>query len=422
MKHFASLAVIGLLAIGSAPLHAENWPHWRGPTQNGISTEKGVPLVWSEDKNVVWKLPLPGRGGATPVVWEKRIFLTSGDGNDQVLLCISTDGKLLWKRVVGTGGRPTIKGDEANEASASPSTDGKHVFAFVGTGQLASFDLDGQEAWKINIQERYGKFLIQHGVHNTPLLHEDRLYLSLIHAGGHWVVAIDKKTGNEVWKVERKSDADGESREAYSSPVLWQDGKDTTLVILGADYSTGHRLNDGAEIWRLGDLNPPGKKYSTALRIIATPVASGDVLVVPTARGGVIAALRPGAKGLLKADGPFERWRKAKGAPDVPSPLIHDGLVYLCQANGVLNCWDVQTGKELYEKRVYAERYRSSPVYADGRVYLTARDGTFSVVKAGPAYELLQTNRLSDAFTASPVIANGRLYLRGFEALYAIEK
>jgi outer membrane protein assembly factor BamB len=417
----AGLAFVAILLTRPAPVKADDWPSWRGPDNNGVSKETRLPVTWSESKNIAWKLPLPGRGGATPVIWKERIFLTSGDGSDLVLLCISTQGKVLWKRVLGKAGRETIRGDEGNEASASPSTDGTHVYTSVGSGDIACFDFEGKETWKVNVQERYGKFQIQHGFHNTPLLHGDRLYLSILHNAGHWVVALDKTTGKEIWKVERPSDARGESREAYSSPVLWDTGKDKTLVILGCDYTTGHRLDDGAEVWRLSELNP-AKNYSTAFRIIATPVAAPDFLVVPTARGGLIVGLNPGPTGTIKSGSPFERWRKAKGAPDVPSPLIHDGLVYLCQANNVTLCWDAKTGKEYYNERIHTDRYRASPVFADGKVYLLSRDGTATVIPAGPKFAALAINKLNDNFTASPAIANGRIYLRGFNSLYAIQE
>ena len=409
-----------IVRCGSAFVRADNWPHWRGPDDNGVSKETGLPTTWSEKKNIAWKLPLPGVGGATPVIWNDRIFVVSGEGKDQVLLCISTDGKHLWKRTVGTGGRAAIRKDEGNEASASPSTDGKHVYVFVGTGRLSCWDFDGKEIWSADIQKRYGNFNIQHGQHTTPLLHEDRLYLSLIHGSGHWAIALDKATGKEVWKVARKSDAVGESKESYASPVLWNDGKEKCIVILGADYATGHRLSDGSEIWRLGDLNPK-VGYSNALRIIASPVATPDLLVVPTARGGIIVGIKPGAKGMITTGSPFELWRKAKGAPDVPSPLVHGGLVYACRENGTLQCWDAQTGNKVYEERLHADRYRASPIYADGKIYIPSRDGTFSVVKAGK-FELLATNSLPDIFTASPAVSQGRIYLRGFAHLYAIQE
>ena len=418
MKRFL---VAFCVVSSAAAARADNWPSWRGPDNNGLSQEIGLPLVWSATKNIAWKLPLPGKAGSTPVIWGERIFLTSAKNNDIVLLCVGTDGKPQWERKLARAVRLVIKKDEANEASASPSIDGRHVYTFVGSGDCACHDFEGKQIWHFNAQERYGQFDIQHGVHITPLLHEDRLYMVLLHSNGHWVVALDKATGKEVWKVERKSDAVGESREAYSSPCLWRTGKETSVVVLGCDYTTAHRLADGSEIWRLADLNPKST-YSTAHRIISSPVATQDLLVVPTARGKIVVGVKPGASGLIKAGNAFEAWRVMKGAPDVPSPLVHDGLVYLGRENGLLHCLDAKTGTQLYEERLHADRYRASPVLADGKLYLTSRDGTFSVVKPGPKFELLSANSLPDEFAASPAISNGRIYLRGFRVLYAISE
>ena len=417
-----SLLTASLLCILTPLAHAEDWPQWRGPTNDGISKEKGLPISWNEKNNIAWKFDLPGIGGSTPIIWKDRIFLTAADGKDLVLLCIQTDGKLLWKSKITASTRPGFRKDEGNEASATPSTDGKHVFAYVGTGDFACFDFDGKEIWKFNATKRYGKFSIQHGMHITPLLHEDRLYMALLTNAGHWVIAIDKATGEEAWKVARPTDAVSESREAYTSPVLWKNGKDLNLVVLGCDYATGHSLKNGAERWRLGDLNPGGGNKGNH-RIIASPVASADELIVPTCRGLAVVALKQGAAGTIKTGSQFEQWRLPKGAPDVPCPLILDGLVYLQRENGVLICLEAKTGKELYSERLNSERYRASPIYADGKIYTIGRDsGTVSVVKAGPKFELLATNRMPDVFTASPAVSQGRLYLRGFQTLYAISE
>jgi outer membrane protein assembly factor BamB len=398
-------------------LRADNWPHWRGPDNNGVARHDKLPILWSESKNLAWKLPLPGKAGSTPVIWGERIFLTSSKNNDVVLLCIHTDGKLLWERPLARA--VTFKKDEANEGLASPSTDGKHVYTLAYSGAVACHDFDGGEVWKFDAQERYGKFDILHGVHNTPLLYQDRLYLVLLHANGHWVIALDKATGKEVWKIERKSDAVGVSREAYASPCLWNDGERKNLVVLGCDYATGHRLDDGSEIWRLGDLNPKAS-YNTTLQLISSPVATPNMLLVSTGRTETVVAVKPGARGLIRAGSPFELWRTRKGAPDVPSPLAHDGLVYLARENGLLHCLDAKTGAQIYLRRLHADRYCASPILAAGRVYVIARDGTISVVKSGRSFELFAVNTLDDNFTASPAVANGRLYLRGFRSLYAI--
>lgn len=411
------LAALVLLAVATAA-PADNWPQWRGPTSDGISKEKNVPAQWSDTMNLAWKLRMPGQSGATPAVWGDRIFVPSADGNDLVLLCVNTEGKLLWKRPLGSGDKAFMRG-EGNNASPSPSTDGKHVWAYAGTGDLACFDFDGNVVWKFNAQDRYGKFSIWHGMHITPLLSGDRLYLSLLHSNAHWVIALDKATGKEIWKVERKSDAVQENEHSYASPVLWANGKDAYLVIHGNDYTTAHRLEDGKEIWRLGGLNPK-EKYNGYLRFVATPLATPDLIVVPSAKGGPVVGVKPDAQGAFAAGSPHEQWRRPKDTPDVASPLVYDGLLYLCRENGLLICMDVKTGKELYNHRLHGATYRASPVYADGKVYCVARDGVTSVVKAGPTFELVAENRLPDDIAASVVVADGRIYLRGFKHLYAI--
>ena len=420
-----SLFTAGLLLSLTSFAHADNWPQWRGPENDGHSKEKGLPSKFDEKTNLAWKLPLPGPGGSTPAVWGDHIFLTSADGKDLVLLCVKTDGKLLWKKTIAATQRPSVRGGEGNDASPSPSTDGKHVFVYVGTGDFACYDFDGNVIWKFNAEKRYGNFSIQHGMHVTPLLHEDRLYFALLTNGksGHQVIAIDKATGKDVWKVERKSDAKGESREAYTSPVLWQNGKELNLVILGCDYATGHSLKDGSELWRLADLNPGGRN-KTNHRIIASPVASPDLLVVPTCRGLHVVGLKPGVSGFVKTGSPAEQWRIDTGAPDVSCPLVHDGVVYLPQSDVTLLALDAKTGAKLYSAPLTKRRFRASPVYADGKVYVTGRDdGTVFVLNAGRTLEVLARNQFPDEFfTASPAIANGRIYLRGFSALYAISE
>ncbi len=412
---FLSAAIV-LLTPGAAP--ADDWPHWRGPDRDGVSKETGIASEWGPEKNIVWKLRMPGMGGSTPIVWGDRLFLTSTDGGDVVLLCAGTDGKERWKRKFGSGTR-IIRNDEGNAASASPSTDGKHVWAFAGSGELACFDVDGKEVWKVDLQERFGRFRIQFGIHSTPVLYEGRLYLSLLHSAGYTVAALDAATGKDAWRVKRESDCRAECEHSYASPTLWRDGKDAYLIVHGNDYATAHRLDDGSEIWRLGDLNPKAR-YNFTLRFVASPVATPGLIVVPSAKGGPVVGVKPTARGAVGAGSEHEQWRRPRDTPDVPCPLVHDGLVYLCRENGVLICMDAKTGQEHYSRPLHRARYRASPVCADGKVYLTARDGTVSVVKAGPKFELLSVNRLQDQTSASPVVAGGRLYIRAFTTLYAI--
>jgi outer membrane protein assembly factor BamB len=409
-----------IVSMLASPALADNWPTWRGPTYDGISKESSLPADWSATQNIAWKVTLPGPGGSTPIVWGERVFLTSEDGEAVVLLCISTEGKELWKRPFGKVGRH-YRNDEGTNASATPSTDGQHVYVFCGSGEFACFDFQGKEVWKFDAQERYGRFQTGWGTHTSPLLHGDRLYLQLLHSGAAWVIALDKSTGKEIWKIERKSDARRECKDSYATPCIWQGANEAYLITHGADYAIAHRLTDGSEIWRLGELNS-SKRYNPTLRLVSSPLATPDLIIIPSAKKGPVVAVKPDAKGTVGPGSPFEQWRIPKNTPDVPSPILYDGLVYLCGEYGSLTCLDAKTGKEIYNEPLHQTRYRASPVCGDGKVYLTARDGTITVVKSGPDYKVLAVNKLPDQVAASLAIADVRIYVRGFNALYAIEK
>ena len=230
----------------------------RGPTNDCLCKEKNLPTKWSATENIAWKLPLPGEAGSTPIVWGERIFLTSKDGKNLGLLCVSTDGKQLWKKPIGTTAGNNPKGNEGNTVSASsPCTDGKHVFIFDGgSGNLACFDFEGREVWKVNLQDRYGRFQMNWGMHTSPLLDGDRLYMQLLHRNAGLVIALNKADGKEIWKVNRPTDALKESKESYATPSIWRHGTKAYLVTHGGDCTVAHRLTDGSEIWRVVGLNP----------------------------------------------------------------------------------------------------------------------------------------------------------------------
>jgi outer membrane protein assembly factor BamB len=419
------VALMGCAASFNTVL-AENWPQWRGPKNNGISNETNTPTKWSKTENVAWRLPLPGPGGATPAVWGERIFLTSVEksSGDLLLLCVGTEGKEKWRQIMASGNKD-VRGDEGNSASNSPSTDGEHVWAMMTNGVIGCWTVDGKEVWKFNLQDRYGKFNIQFGMTSTPVLDGDRLYLQLIHGDGNAktreavVVCLDNKTGKEIWKKDRPSDAIAENEHSYASPVMYDDGKTKFLLSHGADFIVAHDLKDGHEIWRCGNLNAK-TKYDPTLRFVASPAVSQGIIVVPTAKGAPVFALKPDGKGDITDSAAVHLWKYAK-TPDVPSPLIHDGLVYLCMQDGQIHLLDEKSGEQIYLKRAHNDRYRSSPVFADGKVYLTARGGIVTVIKAGRDYEALAENDLGEAISASPVFSNGTLYLRTFDALWAIK-
>ncbi|RLS57150.1 MAG: pyrrolo-quinoline quinone [Planctomycetota bacterium] len=415
------------LSFAGTTASAENWPEWRGPRHNGLSTETGIKGSWAKDKNIAWRVPLPGQGGSTPVIWEDRIYLTSSEGDDLVTLCASTAGQTLWKTKIGTGNKDARAG-EGNSASPSPSTDGKHVWVFFGNGDLACLDRNGKIVWQFNVEERYGKIDIQFGMTSTPILHEGALYLQLIH--GAWredytvgkVIKLEAATGQQIWAIDRQQSPKEECKHAYSSPILVP-GPAPHLVTHGGDCTVGHSLADGKEIWRLDELNGPSrynKNYDGTLRFVATPTASEGFVVVPTAKGGPVLGLQTNVlTGNITGKEDAVRWVGDR-TPDVSCPVILDGLVYLCMNDGRLLCLDLKSGEKKYETRIHNAQHRASGVVSEGKIYFTARDGVCTVVKAGPTFELLSENDLGEPQTASPVISNGTLYMRTYDAIYAI--
>ncbi len=400
---------------------AENWPQWRGPKNDGHSAEKGLVTEWSETKNVVWKAKLSGPGAGTPCIWDDKIFLTAVEEKDLVLACIGTDGKDQWKKAIGAGNK-AARGDEGNSASASCSTDGKLVFAFVGDGNLAAFDFAGEKVWNVSTAEKYGKFEIQFGAHWTPVLHDGKLYACLMHRKAQIIVCFDAATGKELWKADRKSDGRGESPDVYSSPFIWQNGKKAALIVHGNDYCTGHDLADGKELWRVTELNPKAK-YNNAWRAVSSPLVTVDLIVVPSCKNGVTVAIDPNkAKGEINpgSTDAGELWRIGKDTPDVPCPILVDGTVFIWKENSNLLAYNAKDGARTGELKLTNERHRASPVYADGQLILVGRDGTMATVKAKAEPELIHKMKLPDTFTASPAISGGRIYLRGWNNLWAI--
>lgn len=420
-----SLIALGAVLIAST-VYGQNWPQWRGPNSNGISAAKGLPSTWSRTENVVWRVPLPGPGGATPCVWGDTAFVTSTSGDDLVLVAINTKaGKVQWQTKVSQGDR-VVRGDEGNAASPSPSTDGKHVWVNFSNGALACLDFQGNIVWNIDLQERFGKFRIAFGMTSTPILDGDRLYLQMIHGEGNaqtreaTIACLAKATGKTIWKTGRPSEAHSENEHSYASPVLYRHDGQEFLLTHGADYIVAHDLDDGEELWRCGGLHPPAG-YDPTLRFVSSPAVAEGIIVVPSAKKGITLALKPGGKGDLTDKTGFHLW-KFGITPDVPSPLILDGIVYLCRENGNLLALDQKTGEQFYESRTNRDRHRASPVYADGKIFLSGRNGMVSVCKPGKQFELIAQNSLEEPLAASPAIAGNRIYLRTYNALYAIGK
>lgn len=423
MSRRVLVACLFAIAATAPAALAENWPQWRGPAFNNHSAEKGLPTTFgwpagkkdpaAAPKNVVWQFKMPGRGASTPCVWNDRIFLTAQTETAVVALCVGTDGKEKWQKPIGTPGKYN-QGD-ADNATASCVTDGKHVWAFAGSGQFVCFDLDGNQVWDTNLQ-KYGKFSIQFGCHWTPVLYQGKLYLQVMHRNSQKLVRLDAATGKEEWVVERPGYSKGESPDVYASVVIWEGQGGPLLISHGNDYCTAHKLDDGAEVWRVMGLNPT---TNGAWRFVSNPLVSPDLIVVPSCKNGPTVALNPvGAKGQISPENKAEVWR-FKDTPDVVTPLRVNDVVYLLR-DGPFIALDAKTGAEVYRKNVAPGIHRAHMLHADGNIYCTGRDGTIDVVKAGREFQIVATNSLPDYILASPAVSNGRIYFRGWNTLWAI--
>ncbi len=406
----------GAIALGlgmAAVVGATDWPQWRGPLHTGVSGETGLAAEWSHDQNVLWRVDLPERSGSTPIISGDRVFLSVAQ-EDAIELWVldAGDGKMLYKRQLGTGNYEPRK---HNMSSPSPVADGEHVWAMTGTGVIKAFDFAGNERWSRDIQSDYGKFGLNHGYGSSPLLHDGVLYVQVLHGmktdDPSYVLALDGATGETIWRVERPTDAVMESPDSYTTPLIWTRGGKEELVVTGGDYATGHSLESGEEVWRMGGFNPDNKPM---YRVVASPVESDGIVLVSS-------RVRP-FKALVSAEGapPTVAWELERGT-DVPTPAVHEGIVYMVDDRGVAHAYDLASGEVIWgPERLSAGTYSASPTIADGKVYITNEESVTTVMKAGREFGILAENT-TEGFTLSSIaVAGGRLYLRTGMHLYCI--
>ena len=412
------VGVVTLLFISFAVARADNWPQWRGPSLNGVSNEKNLPVKWTTDENVSWKIPMPDRSGSTPIIWRDRIFLNVADGDGLFLWCLNkSNGEVLWKKPLGSG---NVKMRKQNMSSPSPVTDGKSVYVMTGTGILKGFDFNGKELWTRDIQKDYGQFGLQWGYASSPLLHENSLYVQVLHGmktdDASYVMRIDTRTGKTLWKVDRPTTAIRESPDSYTTPALLRYGKTTEIVITGGDCVTGHDPATGKELWRANGLNPDN---DPSYRIVASPIIFDNIIYAPT-RIRPLLALKAGGRGDITSS--HVLWSTVNG-PDVPTPVTDGKYFYVVNDRGIMFCLDARTGAEVYaQQRLKPGTYSGSPVLADGKIYVTNEDGLTTVVAAGPKFEVIAENPLSEYVLSSPAISDGQIFIRTAQHLYAIGK
>jgi len=429
----ATLRIIIWFSVVScaSPALADNWPQWRGPQANGVSAEKGLPIRWSAEENVAWKAPLEGLGTSSPVVWGDAIFVTSqigtgpvdrrgaefpgglaareypsDDGGVQFLVYAihRSDGHVIWQyRFEAEGKLPAV---HYKHSLASPScvTDGESVYAWMGTGQLVALDMNGKMLWKRHIGQEYAPFDILWGHGSSPALYENLLYLLCDHPAGGYLLALDKRTGKEVWKRER-----GPGLRSYSTPFLLEKEDGNELIV-----NSSHRIESlnpmtGEILWYAGE--------PTALAI-PMPVSHQGILFA--SRGyssGPYLSIRGGGRG--DVSGTHLRWRSPTGAPYVSSLLYYQDLVYMANEHGIVTAVDANTGGLVWRERL-GDVFTASPMAADGKIYLLGESGETVVLQAGRMSRVLARNPLNERSLASPAASQGQIFIRTDRHLFGI--
>lgn len=427
---FAS-AVIALTATAGAT----NWPGWRGPSGQGISTEKNLPAEWSPTKNVKWKTAIAGRGHSSPIVWGNRIFLTTaiegpvvpgakavehidegkpylhpdsvGADRKHTFKVIALDrdsGKVVWEQTAFEGTPYDNRHRKASFASSTPVTDGRNVYAFFGTEGLFAYDFAGKLIWKAQVG-KLGTFGM--GVGTSPILAGNFLIMQCDEEGGDgsFMVAIDKQTGKEVWRTPRKVQA------SWATPILIKAANREELITAGNEFVVAYDPMTGKELWR---------HKGVASNAIPSPVANSEMVFISAGFPTKIAmAIKLGGSGDLAES---VVWKYEKGTAYVPSPILLGDYLYLTTDRGILTCIEAKTGVVTYEggRVPIPATFTASPVAFDDKILLTSEDGDTFVVKAGPKHEILATNSVGEPVFASPAVADGKIYIRSETSLFAI--
>ena len=428
------LIAIPMPAFGES--FADNWHQWRGPNATGVSPTADPPVAWSEKENVKWKVAIEGQGTSPPIIWNDKVFVLPAintgvkdpsipDPEDQpktnffdikqpnaqhafVVLCLDRNtGKEIWRQVATTKIPHQGAHNDNDFAPASPTTDGKHLYCWFGSAGLFCYDLQGNKIWEKKLGEvKVGSSL---GEGCSPVLHEGKLVIVRDHAGQSTIEVLDAKTGNTLWKRER------DEGNAWATPRIIQHSGKTQVITAASGFVRSYDLDTGDIIWQCSGLTG---------NAIPCPVVEGDYVICMTGYQGYSAMAIPLTETGDISDSEKILWKKERGTPYIPSPLLYEGLIFYNQSNqAILTCLDAKTGEVAFGPKRVGElsNIYASPVGAGGRVYLTGRNGNTLVLERGPEYKVMALNKLDERFDASPAIAGNQLFLRGAKHLYCIE-
>jgi outer membrane protein assembly factor BamB len=432
---------ISLLLLPSLLL-GENWPQWRGPLGTGVSAEKGLPTEWSAKQNIAWRAELAGLGVSSPVVWGNQVFVTyqlgAGtlrqgrhptfvqEGNPaeagetplggarpqgadaEITFAVAafrtTDGKQLWEHKMAAAGKLPDVHDKRNLATSSPVTDGERVYAWFSTGQIAAVDMNGKTVWTRHLGQEYAPFDLDWGHASSPALFRDRLLLTSYQGSSAFLLGLDKRTGKELWKVERPRDV-----KSYSTPLVIETPQGPEVIVNSSESMEGFDPLTGKSLWKF---------VEPARFAVPMPVYHDGTLYVSRGyRSGPFWAMKTGERNEVPKSKLL--WHVETGAPYTSSIVQHDGLLYMATEMGIVSCIDAKTGERVWRERL-GGIYSASPVYADGKIYLFSENGETLVLRAGRTPQVLARNKLEMRVIASPAVSNGRIFVRGDRHLVAI--
>jgi len=435
MKPLHALPVAFAVLV-TTTVSADNWPGWRGPSGGAISSESRLPERWSNTENVAWKSRLAGAGVASPIVWGERVFvvsqagagrsrvgprlgqgadatpaeraLTGSSGQGGVRFVIESlnllDGRRVWSHEVAAQGDLTEVHDKHNLASGSPVTDGERIYAVFGTGQIVAVDLSGKPVWSRNLGREIAPWDINWGNGSSPAVYRNMLIVAAYHQSASYLIALDGRTGKQVWKTDRPRGVT-----TYSTPLVVPSAQGDEIIVNSSAGVEAFNAETGAALWHFDEPNQ-----------FPIPVASFHQGLIYLSRGyrsGPYAAFRPGGRGDISKT--HVVWHVPTGAPYISSLIYYEGLLYMAGDVGVITCVDARTGERVWRERLGGV-YTASPVAGDGKIYLASESGETIVLKAGRTPEVLSRNTIEGRILASPAISSGRLLIRTDDQIIAI--
>ena len=432
-----------IIPLVLAPALAENWPQWRGPSGTGVSRETGFPAEWSTTTNIVWKAPLRGLGVSTPIVWNDRVIVTYQIGANalrpgihptlvqggsaaaagehplggarphdsaaaNIILAVAAfdrkNGRQLWEYTFNAEGDLPQTHEKRNLATPSPVTDGEMVYAWFSSGQLAAVDMNGKLVWSRHLGREYSVMDINWGQSSSPALYQDRLILACYNPSSSFLLALDKRTGKQIWRTDREKGVI-----SYSTPLIVETPQGPEVALNTSERVEAFDPISGKLKWQFAEAN----RFP-----IPMPVFDSGVWYLNRGyRSSPYMAIRAGGQGDISQT--HVVWRVANGGSYVPSLVFYEGLLYMANELGVVTAVDAKSGESVWRERL-GGFYSASPVGAAGKVYLLSETGEMLVLRAGRKPEVIAKNDLGEQCIASPAFSNGQIFIRTDRTLYAI--